>query len=261
MNRWIAWTGAAALAVALAAPPAAAQSTEQFHWKGAVPAGRTVRVSGINGDVKALAASGSEVEVTATKRSKHGRASAMDVEVRKEGGGIRVCAVYPAKGGGTVNSCDGGHRDMEDGNSIDFTIRVPSGVAFRAGTVNGDVEARSLGGDVRASTVNGSVHVEGTGKVEASTVNGGIEAVTGAATWSDDLEFETVNGSITVTLPGNVNAEVRAETVNGGLESDFPLTISSGKMFGPRSIEGTIGQGGGTLKLSTVNGSIRLRKS
>jgi hypothetical protein len=51
---------------------------------------------------------------------------------------------------------------------------------------------------------------------------------------------------------------VRAETLNGDLISDFPLVVSG--RFGPRRLRGTIGQGGRTLELGTVNGTIRLRK-
>ncbi|HSD33328.1 MAG TPA: DUF4097 family beta strand repeat-containing protein, partial [Gemmatimonadales bacterium] len=89
--------------------------------------------------------------------------------------------------------------------------------------------------------------------------NGSIRATMGRADWASQAEFTTVNGGITLTMPGNLSAEVSAETVNGDLETDFPLTVT-GK-FGPRRMRGTIGSGGRYLKLSTVNGSIRLRKA
>jgi len=56
-----------------------------------------------------------------------------------------------------------------------------------------------------------------------------------------------------------LSADVRAETVNGEMDTDFPLTVM-GK-FGPRHLRGTIGNGGRSLELSTVNGSIHLRKA
>jgi DUF4097 and DUF4098 domain-containing protein YvlB len=67
-----------------------------------------------------------------------------------------------------------------------------------------------------------------------------------------------VNGSINIELPDGVNAEVTARTVNGDLETDFPLTIQG--RWGPRKLTGTIGDGGRDLSLETVNGSIRLRR-
>jgi DUF4097 and DUF4098 domain-containing protein YvlB len=142
--------------------------------------------------------------------------------------------------------------------SVDFTVRVPAGVTFVGRTVNGGVKAAALEGDVRAATVNGKISVAGTGTVEASSVNGSIEASIGQSNWEGALSFETVNGSITVRLPEGVAAQVRAETVNGGLTSDFPLAMTAGEWWGPKRIAGTIGAGGGALELETVNGSIEI---
>src|SRR4029077_1752236 len=94
---------------------------------------------------------------------------------------------------------------------------------------------------------------------EAQTVNGEIVASIGGATWSDALEFRTVNGAITLNLPANLSTEVRAKTINGDIQTDFPLMVTG--RLGPRSVRGTIGSGGRRLALETVNGSIRLRKS
>ena len=65
-------------------------------------------------------------------------------------------------------------------------------------------------------------------------------------------------GSITVELPSSVSARVEAKTVNGGIESDFPLTVTG--RFGPRRVSGTIGGGGRDLRLETVNGGIHIRQ-
>jgi DUF4097 and DUF4098 domain-containing protein YvlB len=81
----------------------------------------------------------------------------------------------------------------------------------------------------------------------------------GRADWKDETEFTTVNGSVNVTLPASLGAEVEASTVNGSIDSDFPLLVH-GKIS-PRKITGTIGSGGRELKLTTVNGSIRIRKA
>jgi DUF4097 and DUF4098 domain-containing protein YvlB len=67
-----------------------------------------------------------------------------------------------------------------------------------------------------------------------------------------------VNGGITIYLPSDFSAEVEAQTVNGDIETDFPLTVSG--RFGMRRIRGTIGAGGRRIELETVNGSIRLRR-
>src|ERR671931_118451 len=124
---------------------------------------------------------------------------------------------------------------------VDFTVRVPAGGRFIA------------------NTVNGSIQISTAGYAEAHTVNGSIVASLGRSNWSDAIEFSTVNGGITLDLPGSLSTEIRASTVNGDIETDFPLTVTG--RFGPRHVRGTIGSGGRQLALTTVNGSIRLRKS
>lgn len=72
------------------------------------------------------------------------------------------------------------------------------------------------------------------------------------------IELKGINGSITVELPADVSTEVRASTVNGGIDSDFPLSVKG--RWGPKQAHGTLGSGGRTLELETVNGAIRLVK-
>jgi hypothetical protein len=43
--------------------------------------------------------------------------------------------------------------------SVDFTVRLPSGLGLVARTVNGGVQASGLDGPVQAHTVNGSRRV------------------------------------------------------------------------------------------------------
>jgi len=140
---------------------------------------------------------------------------------------------------------------------VDFTVEVPAGVELEAVTVNGDVTIRDLSSSVEAVTVNGDIEVDTNGSATATTVNGSIEARMGKL--SDDLEFTTVNGGITLTLPEGAGASVEATTVNGSIETDFPITIKG--RWGPRSARGEIGGGGPSLEVTTVNGSIRLLRA
>src|SRR6266508_1883921 len=66
---------------------------------------------------------------------------------------------------------------------------------------------------------------------------------------------KTVNGEMEAA---NLASDVDAVTVNGDIVSDFPLTVTG--RLGPRRVHGTIGSGGRELSLTTVNGSIKLRK-
>ncbi len=245
--------------LALAASGAAAQG--DFHWKGKIAAGKTIEIKGINGDIDAVAGSG-EVEVTGVKSAHRSDPDQVKIEVVPSEDGVTICAVYPSDGR-RENTCEPGEHDHTSTRNndvrVDFTVRVPEGVRFRGATVNGKVDAANLSSDVDATTVNGSIRISTTGYAEARTVNGSIVASMGKATWSDALDFATVNGGITLELPANLSTEVKATTVNGEIDTDFPLTIT-GK-FGPRRLNGTIGSGGRRLELSTVNGSIKLRKT
>ena len=63
----------AVAALLLAAPTARAQvrqSGDNWSWRGAIAAGKTLEIRGISGSIRAEPASGSAVEVTAEK---HGR--------------------------------------------------------------------------------------------------------------------------------------------------------------------------------------------
>jgi hypothetical protein len=254
----------AALGALLFVTPSPAQQATDFEWEGALVAGRALEVLGVNGRIEARPASGGTASVLATKEAKRGAdPESVTIDVVEHAGGVRICAVYPTKGGGrTTCDEDGIHGRMEDNDvEVNFVVAVPTGVRFHARTVNGGIEANGLRGDVKAESVNGAITVFGTGTVEAETVNGRIDAGIGSDSWTGTLQFETVNGGISVRLPASVGAEVEAATVNGDLSSDFPLTLQSGRSWGPRRMEGTIGAGGGRLSLETVNGGIELRRS
>jgi Toastrack DUF4097 len=244
--------------VVLTAPLAA----QDFRWHGTLARGKTLEVRGINGSVTAVAASGGEAEVTATKHAhRHGDPDDVEIKVVEHAEGVTICAIYPSRHSDRPNECrPGGGRSDNDNNDteVDFQVKVPAGVNFVGATVNGDAEARSLDGDARLGTVNGDVNVTASGTAEGSTVNGSVTADVGKGNWSGALEFATVNGGITVTLPADLSADLAASTVNGSIESDFPLTVQG--RIKRQSIHARIGSGGRDLELKTVNGSIRLIK-
>jgi hypothetical protein len=235
---------------------------EDFQWRGRIASGKTVEIKGVNGAIDASPAAGDEVEVTASKRGRRSDPQSVRIEVVEHAGGVTLCAVYPDVEG-RRNECqpgEGGRMSTRDNDvNVHFTVRVPRGVGFTPRTVNGDIEASDLEGDVDARTVNGSIELSTSGRAEAQTVNGSIRARAGRADWTGDATFKTVNGSITLTLPPSTAADVRAATVNGEIETDFALSVTG--RLSRRRLSGTIGGGGRSLELETVNGSIQLRKS
>ena len=253
----------AGTAAALLAPATAAgQEREEWSWTKQVPAGRAIELKGVNGEISATYASGSEVRVRVEKTARRSDVREVEMVVVEHGGGVTICALYPSEGRGRANQCEPGEAGRNNVRNNDVTVRfevqVPRGVNLVARTVNGDVTAAGLQSDIDVHTVNGSIEAATSGLVRAQTVNGSIDARLGRADWRDDLSFETVNGGITVELAGDLNADVTASTVTGGIQTDYPLTVTG--RFGPKHVSGTVGSGGRDLQLTTVNGDIEIRR-
>jgi hypothetical protein len=241
---------------------AAAQESDEWSWAKTVAAGKAIEIKGVNGAIVATGAPGAEVRVRAEKSARKSDVSEVEIVVLEHAGGVTICALYPS-GNGRANECQPGERgrnNVRDNDvRVDFEVQVPRGVQLVARTVNGEVRATGLQSDVEAYTVNGNVETSTSGIVNAQTVNGSIDARMGRADWREELNLETVNGSISLELAGDLNADVVASTVTGGIETDFPLTVTG--RFGPKRLAGTIGSGGRELHLSTVNGSIEIRRA
>lgn len=244
------------VALALAVPALWAQeSPKQFHWNGKLAVDNVLEVKGINGSIDAKRAAGDEAEVTADISGPH--ADEVRIEVVPNSDGITVCEIYRGH-----NSCEGssssGHDRSYDHIRINYHVLVPSTARFDGRTVNGGVIAENLDRRVKASSVNGSVKVSTKSWAEASSVNGSVTAAMGDADWTGSLHISSVNGSVTVALPTDANVDVSFNSVNGHFSSELPITTQSvnrGRM------EGRIGSGGRELRLSSVNGSVEIKKN
>lgn len=281
----IAALGSGALAAApahlphLPASPASpaertAPAQEPFRWSGRVAQGKTIEVKGVSGTIRALPASGREVEVVAVRRAGRSAPESVRIEVVPHEDGVTVCAVYPrgrsrrrgadeSRAPAGENRCDPGEwreLNVQDNDvKVDFTVRVPAGVRLAARNVSGDVEAEGMRGYVEARSVSGDVRLSTTGYGEASSVSGSIFASLGSAAWPGELDFSTVSGDVTVRLPARASTGVRIRTMSGEVETDFPLEVERRSMR--RSVRGTLGGGGRELSVTTLSGDVRLLRA
>src|SRR5215467_7485176 len=213
-----------------------------------------VSVSNINGRVEVEGVDGSTVEVNAERIARgateqladqlmtrvaivdHATPDSVSIETQKVEG-ILIGASYEVK----------------------YHVKVPKMASVRAVTVNGGVEARSVGGRLIARTTNGGI--VGTalaGGVEARLVNGGIR-IQMASVGKDDVVMTTVNGGVHLALPETAKATVSANWVNGGMKVSglkFEVRDESRRHF-----EGLLNGGGTPISLNTVNGGIRIASS
>ena len=284
------------LVTALAMPMVArAQDRDRdFRFDERVPSGAWLRVHSTHGDIRVIAASGSEVEVIGRKSGAD--ASELRITTMRDGENVTICAYFDG------SQCDAegirsSRRWSHDGEgSVDFEVRLPRGVKIRAlsgngevmisgatadvhaasgngaisvassgGPVsaasgNGDVEVSEAGGEVSARSGNGDIRVTTrSGPVSASTGNGSIVARMASLTGSADMAFRTGNGDVVVTLPANFEGEIDARLPNGRLESDFPLRVEG--RLDPRRLRATIGGGGRRITIVSGSGGAELRKA
>ena len=127
-------------------------------------------------------------------------------------------------------------------------------------TSNGHVRAEGIRGALDATTSNSSIHavldkVDGAVRVQSS--NGGIDLSLPPNTQSA-VRAHTSNSGITLHLPGEVNARLSAGTSNASISSDFEMRMRG--EISKHHIEGSIGNGGPLIDLSTSNGAIRIMK-
>ena len=254
----------AAVALVVLAPTLSAQrqtEPDAFSWAGRVPAGRWIRVHDLNGEITVGASTSDRVEVRATRRWRRSDPQSVRFDVKKLGPNdedVVICALWNEN-----TSCD--ERNYEARHvrnndvSVDFQVLVPRGVNVGVTTVNGAVTVEGATAAVEASTVNGEVEaVSSGGPVTASTVNGNVTARMGRFDGDQDLDFTTVNGSVVAEFTGDLDADVELSTVNGSFHTDYPVTVSG--RLDPRHLKARIGRGGRRIRLTTVNGSVELRR-
>jgi hypothetical protein len=233
---------------------------DPWEYRALIGPSQLVWIRNTNGPIEVVAGSSDSLFVHVEKSWRHSHPQSVRLIPVLSERGVTICAMWDAR----EQRCEEGGDYRLNGVkkndvAVRFTIHLPRGVRIDASTVNGGLEINGVSAPVDAETVNGRISVNtSTGPVKATTVNGSIEAVMQSLT-SGDVHLETVNGSVTASLPAKIDANIDAETVNGRVETDFPVKIS-GKIS-TRHLRGTIGNGGLTLRLETVNGSIRLHEA
>ena len=127
----------------------------------------------------------------------------------------------------------------------------------KARSTNGGIRAEDLKGSLTAETTNGSIHARlsavGAAPVRLETTNGAIDVTLEKA--AAGLRATTSNGSITVKVPTDLKASIRAHS-GSGVNSELPVEGEVDK----KRLRGTINGGGPLYEFETNNGRIRLER-
>ena len=230
--------------------PLQASLTEELHKTYPIDAEGRVSLNNVNGAVHISAWDRNEVQVDAIKRAHTKEAlDEANIVIDSASSSISIRTKYPES------------KHHKDSASVEYTLKVPRRARlFAVETVNGSVEVSGVTGDVKISSVNGPVTAQNlAGEARLSTVNGTVNASFDKLEGTPSISLHSVNGTISLAIPENANAEFDASTVHGGISSDFGMPGLRYKTGG--SVSGRIGSGGARIKLNNVNGGIRIHST
>jgi len=149
-----------------------------------------------------------------------------------------------------------------DLHTSDGNIRI-DGVhgVLRLDSGDGELEARSTDGRLTADSRDGNVRAEGRfDSLDLHTSDGNIEAsVDGGSKVTSTWMLRTGDGSVTLRVPENLNADLDAHTGDGRVHSDLPLTIVGA--IKEDAVRGKLNGGGQTIELRTGDGNIDLESN
>jgi DUF4097 and DUF4098 domain-containing protein YvlB len=225
---------------------------EEFHQTHPLNQQGHVHLENVNGNVRIVTWDRDEIKVDAIKRAKkQEHLDEVKIELEAKPDRISIKTKYPDSKT---------RRNKNNSTSVDYTLTVPRQSNLnKISTVNGGIEIEKMSGNVEANSVNGNVTASGlSGETQLSTVNGSVKGT--FAELKKRVSLNSVNGSVTIALPPDASADISADTVHGGISSDFSLKAKKNFPVG-QDLHGKLGEGGPAVKISTVNGGIHLDQS
>jgi len=160
----------------------------------------------------------------------------------------------------------------------DVAIQVPTQTSLRLQTLNGGaIVVESISGEIEAENMNGAITISNaSGSVIANSMNGKINVSLDRATPGKSMSFSTMNGTIDVTLPSDIKANLKMKTDNGEIFTDFDVKLDSSshppvvedqrktggryRVRMDKAMYGSINGGGPEMQFVTYNGNILIHK-
>ena len=228
-----------------------ANTIRKFQRTLPLPEGGVFSLANVNGSIEIEGWGREEVQIVAEERifADGAETPGVKIDVLAQAGGVAVRTIYPGGEGVDV--------------SVEYRVRVPRRVRLAGvATVNGSVRVRGVEGDGQLRTVNGNVEMyDGAGRFDARSTNGNIYMELRGLGYTEPGDaapatLETVNGTVVLSLPAEINSDMDIRTLNGDFSSELPLErrVSAGG----RELRCRLGKGGSPLQIRTMNGAVRL---
>jgi hypothetical protein len=269
------------LALLALADHAAATVTDQKTWSQSFPvtaAAPRLLIDNIWGNVRVRVGAAREIAVTVDeKRSAPNQElfelskQTLFLDVQADGAGVAMVVGKPDDPTvrPRINRCRACRVDYQ------FEVTVPPGTQIDVSTVtDGGIDVAGGGGPVSARNVNGPVAVQDLQDCTAiESVNGAVE-VSFARAPSRDCSIKTINGDITLTVPGGTGLDAALSVMQGSVVSEFdleplalPAKVEQRKEAGrfvyhiEQAAGIRLGSGGPTFNIESLNGDLRIRQS
>jgi hypothetical protein len=276
----VGWLAGLALVALAAASARGDEWTHQYPLKGRPD----IHVKADDGSVRVETGTGSGIDARVTTEGWRIAPGEVTITESQSGDRVDIEVRLPKHrlGVGT------GHR------AIAVVLRAPKEADLEVDTGDGSIEAQAVSGHIGLSTGDGSVTADGLqgeirlhtgdGSIRATGLSGRLEAHTGDGHLTVRGRFEVLDldtgdggidaaaepgskveaawslrsgdGGITLRLPEGLGADLDAQTGDGSIILEKPLTVTG--TIRERSVRGTLGPGGLPLKIHSGDGSIRL---
>jgi len=173
-------------------------------------------------------------------------AEALGKQVRIETSGAKIHATGPE-----------GKRDYNW--DVSYEVFVPRRADLSLETHNGGIAIADVSGKIDFTALNGGVVLKRVGgAVRGSTTNGGLVIELAGDRWDgESMDVSTTNGGVIMSVPENYSAHVETGTVNGSVNTEFPVTVK-GEVT--KQLALNLGSGGATVRAMTTNGGVHLKK-
>jgi DUF4097 and DUF4098 domain-containing protein YvlB len=164
------------------------------------------------------------------------------------------------------------HGQPSMGGNLVITVPVDTSVELKS--VHGPIVVDGLHGEVVVTSTNGRVEANSiSGTIVAETTNGAIRASMDRVDPGKPISFSSTNGSVEVTLPADLKANLKMRSYNGSIWTGFEMALSGARPVPSpgggnakfevkfdRTMYGTVNGGGVEASFSTLNGRIVIKK-